>query len=205
MKDQLTESGAGKSILFARLVEGLLKLEGVVVLYFFFRNGAINTTAPLEMTASIISQLINFAGPTDRARLLGILKQVVHRGAPFADRGRNFKNMWRAFGDMLRGHSSRVLVLLDALDECSHPPSVSGGMLQAETGARFLVTGRPVVNHLLDDKPGVSTIKMQVGDDIRKFITEKVVKIKGLEHHAEDIIHTVNENSAGMFRLLVRI
>ena len=197
---QLTDPGAGKSVLSASIVDGLLKLEGVVVLYFFFRNGDTSTTAPSEMAASIISQLINSAGGTDRERLLRILKEVVHHGAPFADRGRNFKTLWKAFGDMLQVHSSRVIVLLDALDECSHPASVSGGVLQVEAGARFLVTGRPVVRDLLEDKPNVSTIKMNVGEDISKFITEKVAKIKSLEHHADAIIHTVNENSAGMFR-----
>jgi hypothetical protein len=202
MATQLTESGAGKSVLSARLVEGLQALEGVVVLYFFFRNGDTSTTAPLEMAVSITSQLINSAGPADRLKLLRILKQVVHHGAPFADRGRNFKNVWKAFGDMLQSYSgsSRVIVVLDALDECGLPPIISAGVLQLQSSARFLVTGRPIVRELFEDKPNVSTIEMDVGEDISKFITEQVAEIKGLDRHKEAIIQTVNENSAGMFR-----
>jgi hypothetical protein len=197
-------AGAGKSVLSANIVDEIRKLEpeGAVVLYFFFRNGDIKTTSSLEMAASITSQLINSIG-IDRVRALQILKATVQKGAPFADRGRNLKSMWKVFLGMIRCHPGKAIVLLDALDECSDPTSVARQVLLpaiAKAGVRFLVTGRPVVRDLFENQPNVSTIQMQVGDDISRFIKAQVEQIPGLKRHRNEIISTVNENSAGMFR-----
>ncbi|KAA8902942.1 hypothetical protein FN846DRAFT_954798 [Sphaerosporella brunnea] len=195
--------GAGKTVLSASLISDLTRRKGssIVVLYFFFRNGDVKTTEPVEMVASLISQLIRTTvTDPDRTRLLRIIKEVVHREASFEDRGRNLKNLWRAFGDMLQGYSSEVIVLLDALDECNNPPKISEYVLQKEVNARFLVTGRQHVSECFHGKHNVATIKMETMEDIKKFIIEKVAQLPKLNPHADEIIQTVNENAAGMFR-----
>jgi hypothetical protein len=200
----LRNAGAGKSVLSANIIDEIRKLEpeGAVVLYFFFRNGDIKTTSSLEMAASITSQLINSIG-IDRVRALQILKATVQKGAPFADRGRNLKSMWKVFLGMIRCHLGKVIVLLDALDECSDPASVARHVLLPaieEAGVRFLVTGRPVVRDLFEDQSNVTTIQMKVDDDISRYIKAQVEQIPGLKRHSDEIISTINENSAGMFR-----
>ncbi|KAF8245498.1 hypothetical protein K440DRAFT_520402, partial [Wilcoxina mikolae CBS 423.85] len=50
--------GAGKSVLSTNIIDELRKKKGVVLLYFYFRNGDVKTTSPLEMIASITTQLI---------------------------------------------------------------------------------------------------------------------------------------------------
>jgi hypothetical protein len=200
----LIESGAGKSVLSANMVGELQKIDGAIALYFFFRNGDVRTTSSLQMAASITAQLINAIPPgQDRDKVLEILKRAVENGAMYPDKGRNLKKIWTLFVDMLRVYPKRVVILLDGLDECSDPGSVSHHVLLPEiekVGASFMVTGRPVVHHLFGKEPNVSTIKMDVDDDISKFIREEVAKSPRLKSYAEEIISTVNENSAGMFR-----
>ncbi|KAF8540407.1 hypothetical protein BDD12DRAFT_833396 [Trichophaea hybrida] len=194
--------GAGKSVLSANIVDELRKLEDAVVLYFFFRNGDVKTTSSLEMAASITSQLLNSTG-VDRARALEVLKTTVHKGAAFSDRGRNLKGMWEVFLRMIQCHRGKIVVLLDALDECSDPTSVARHVLLPavkEADVRFLVTGRPVVRDLFEHQPNVSTVQMNVDDDISKYIKAQVEQIPGLKRHIDEIISTVNKNSAGMFR-----
>jgi hypothetical protein len=200
----LINSGAGKSVLSANMVDEIRKLESeeTAFLYFFFRNGDIKTTSSLEMAASITSQLINSIG-IDRMKGLQILKATVQKGAPFSDRGRNLKGMWDVFLGMIRCHPGKVIVLLDALDECSDPTNVARHVLLPaieEAGVRFLVTGRPVVRDLFEKQPNVSTVQMKVVDDISRYIKAQVEQIPGLKRHSDEIISTVNENSAGMFR-----
>ncbi|KAF8544344.1 hypothetical protein BDD12DRAFT_815972, partial [Trichophaea hybrida] len=46
-------TGAGKSVLSAYMVEETRNLGNFQVLYFFFRNGCLKTSMPLEMVASL--------------------------------------------------------------------------------------------------------------------------------------------------------
>jgi hypothetical protein len=123
----LIDSGAGKSVLSASIVGELQKIDGAIALYFFSRNGDVRTTSSLQMAASISAQLIHSISPgQDRNNALGILKRAVDNGAMYSDKGRNLKNIWTLFVDILRVYPKRVVVLLDGLDECSNPGSVHG-------------------------------------------------------------------------------
>jgi hypothetical protein len=204
IKQVLSDSGAGKSVLSASMVDELRKIDGAVALYFFFRNGDLRTTSSLQMAASLTAQLINSTehGP-HRTELLEVLKRAVENGFMYADRGRSLDKIWAVFLDMLRVYRSKVVILLDALDECSDPRSVAQCVLLSDVvnvGTRFLVTGRPIVRDLFEGKNNVSTIKMDVKDDISKFIEQEVAQLPNLKRHAQAIITTINDNSAGMFR-----
>ncbi|PVF93066.1 hypothetical protein CPB86DRAFT_133582 [Serendipita vermifera] len=195
--------GAGKSVLTTSLIDELRRQHEILTLYFFFRDGDSRTMSPLEMVASIIVQLIN--SKIDSERIMRILKLRVESSSYFTNQ-------------MLQGFPVPVIILLDALDECTDPSSVvqhlmaptidpsliADMMLMPSIGGaipvQFLLTGRPNVHDIFAPLPHVVTIDMDVNDDIRKFVNEKVADNESLRQHESQIIATIFENSQGMFR-----
>jgi hypothetical protein len=175
--------------------------------------------SPLEMIASIIAQLIN--SEIDKERLMRILKLRVQSSSYFTSKGtesRDLGKLGATLLEMLQGFPVPVVILLDALDECTDPGSVVRHLIEPannpssiapvmlmpnmgqEIHVRFLLTGRPNVHDVFGTLPYVSTIDMDVNDDIRKFINEKVADHESLRRHESQIVATVYENSQGMFR-----
>jgi hypothetical protein len=175
--------------------------------------------SPLEMVASIIAQLIN--SEIDKERLMRVLKLRVQSSSYFMSKvaePRDLEKLSATLLEMLRGFPVPVIILLDALDECSDPQFVTRHLLEPagnlasiahltmmpnmgeEIHVRFLLTGRPNVHDIFAPLSYVSTIDMDVNADIRKFVNEKVADNEGLRRHASEIIATIYENSQGMFR-----
>jgi hypothetical protein len=175
--------------------------------------------SPLEMVASIIAQLIN--SEIDKERLMRILKLRVQSSSYFTSKGtesRDLGKLCATLVEMLHGFPVPVIILLDALDECTDPASVVRHLLEPtknpssiahmmlmptigkEIHVRFLLTGRPNVHEVFASLPYVSTVDMEVNDDIRKFVNEKVADNESLRRHESQIVATIYENSQGMFR-----
>ncbi|PVF91343.1 hypothetical protein CPB86DRAFT_802887 [Serendipita vermifera] len=211
--------GAGKSVLATSLIDALREREDTLSVYFFFRDGDAQTMSPVEMVASIIAQLIN--SEIDKERLMCILKLRVQSSSYFTSKlneSRDFGQLSATLLEMLRGFPIPVIILLDALDECTDPssvvrhlldpaknlPSIAHMMLLLNLGeglqVQFLLTGRPNVHDIFASLPYVSTIDMEVNEDIRKFVNEKVAGNESLRRHESQIIATIYENSQGMFR-----
>ncbi|PVF92909.1 hypothetical protein CPB86DRAFT_877537 [Serendipita vermifera] len=211
--------GAGKSVLATSLIDELRRQDGLLTLYFFFRDGDSRATSPLEMVASIIAQLIN--SEIDKERLMRILKLRVQSSSYFTskvDESRDLGQLSATLLEMLRGFPMPVILLLDALDECTEPWSVVRHLLDPardlssiahmmllpslgeELQVQFLLTGRPNVHDIFASLPYVSTIDMEVNEDIRKFVNEQVAGNESLRRHESQIIATIYENSQGMFR-----
>jgi len=156
--------------------------------------------------ASLVAQLIDASSGSEKRRLMEILYLSCQPNVHFSktERPRDFKNLLSIFTQMLQGYPGRVIVLLDALDECTHSSLVSKFLQLRETyqpsDVRFFLTGRPVVGHLFRNIPGVATIEMNATADIALFITQKVEGNESLLPHRDRIIATVNKNSEGMFR-----
>jgi hypothetical protein len=171
------------------------------------------------MITSIIAQLIRTEMDTER--LMRILKLRVRSNSYFANEmneARDMGTLCATLIEMILGFPMPIVILLDALDECTDPSSVArhlleptmnlssiaGLMLMPTIGKKlnlkFVLTGRPNVHDTFAQLPYVSTIDMDVNDDIRKFVREKVADNEGLRRHASDIIATIYENSQGMFR-----
>jgi hypothetical protein len=205
--------------LATNLIDELRKHDDILTLYFFFRDGDVQTMSPLEMIASIMAQLIN--SKIDKERLMRLLKLRIEFSSHFTNKAtesREFGRLCATFLEMLRGFPTPVIVLLDALDECSDPAAVARHLLEPagnlasiasmmmmpnigeETHIRFLLTGRPNVHDFFAPLPYVSTIDMDVNADIRKFVNEKVADNEGLRRHESEIVATIYENSQGMFR-----
>jgi len=186
----------------------VLELQKIndVVLYYFFRDDDAATTSASEMMASLVAQLIDASSGSEKRRLMEILRSSCQSNVLFSKtkRPRDFENLREIVTQMLQGYPGRIIILLDALDECTHSSLVSNFLQLREThqpsDVRFFLTGRPVVGHLFRTIPGVATIEMNATADIALFITQKVEGNKSLLHHRDRIIATVNENSEGMFR-----
>ncbi|PVF93059.1 hypothetical protein CPB86DRAFT_801526 [Serendipita vermifera] len=210
--------GAGKSVLATSLIDELRGKEDSLNLYFFFRDGDARTMSPVEMVASIIAQLIK--SEIDKERLMRILKLRVQSGSYFTstlNESRDLGELSATLLEMLSGFPVPVIILLDALDECTDPSSVVHRLLDpakdpssiahmmllpslGELHVQFLLTGRPNVHDIFAPLPYVSTIDMEVNEDIRKFVNEKVAGNESLRRHENQIIATIYENSQGMFR-----
>jgi hypothetical protein len=206
-------------VLATSLIDELRGHDDLLTIYFFFRGGDAWTMSPLEMVASIIAQLIKTEMDTER--LMRILKLRVRSTSCFTngpDEARDMEALCATLIEMVQGFPVPIVILLDALDECTDPSSVVRYLLGPtlnsssiadlmlmptigeEIHVRFLLTGRPHVHDTFAHLPYMSTIDMDVNDDIRKFVHEQVANNKGLRRHASDIIATINENSQGMFR-----
>jgi hypothetical protein len=205
--------------LATNLIDELRRHDDFLTLYFFFRDGDSQTTSPLEMVASIIAQLID--SKIDKERLMRLLKLRVESSSNFTNKvaePRDFEKLSATLLEMLRGFPTQVIILLDALDECSDPQLVARHLLEPagnlasiahlmlmpnigeDIHVRFLLTGRPNVHDIFASLSYVSTIDMDVNADIRKFVNEKVADNEGLRRHESEIVATIYENSQGMFR-----
>ncbi|RPA85751.1 hypothetical protein BJ508DRAFT_167141 [Ascobolus immersus RN42] len=217
--------GAGKSVLASEIVRRL-ELErdrGTLTVYFFFRETEISLRTPVEMLASIISQLLKSGCDTERC--YDILKQHLIDSSFFArskEKRRTADNLMMCLLEMLRGFPKRVNLVLDALDECDEPRKIAEFVeLRNNYGAfsrkarvpsiiygnsaRILLTGRPVyvVKQSfvsLEEANVLSVIQMDVGDDIKKLIEDTVKDRPELKHVKDMIVQTIHENSDGMFR-----
>jgi hypothetical protein len=175
--------------------------------------------SPSEMVASIIAQLIRTEMDTER--LMRILKLRVRSTSYFTNEmneARDMETLCATLIEMVQGFPMPITILLDALDECTDPSSVAQHLLEPtmnpssiadlmlmptigeELHVKFVMTGRPNVHDIFAQLSYVSTIDMDVNDDIRKFVNEKVADNEGLRRHASQIIATIYENSQGMFR-----
>jgi hypothetical protein len=171
------------------------------------------------MVASVIAQLIKTE--IDTERLMRILKLRVRSNSYFANEmndARDMEMLSATLIEMVQGFPVPIIILLDGLDECTDPciivrcllepsrspSSIADAMLMPSVGEKvrlqFLLTGRPNVHDTFATLPYVSIIDMDVNEDIRKFVNEKVADNESLRRHESQIVATIYENSQGMFR-----
>ncbi|RPA82521.1 hypothetical protein BJ508DRAFT_89387 [Ascobolus immersus RN42] len=221
--------GAGKSVLATALIDHLKsKRDGSRVLYFFFSAGDQLRINPVDMLASLIAQLIKGApGDKEVVQMKQILRERVEESSSFAlshasGEGREFEKLCDLFLDMARNSTSRVNLVLDALDECSTPnlvaefvdkvtrsysaqpqlDQVNCGSNMGVTSARIriVLTGRPDVIQIHFALPSFSNISMDVDEDIGAFVEDRVTRNKALCAHKEKIKDAIFRNATGMFR-----
>ncbi|RPA76424.1 hypothetical protein BJ508DRAFT_8549 [Ascobolus immersus RN42] len=211
--------GSGKSVLAASVVQDLRqaidKLDDVILLYHFFWVDDKPTTSPLAMVSSLISQLLLKSKPDMKASLMEILKQAILEASHFkggqlseeAELLQRYKSLLNILAEYAR--VGRILILLDGLDECSHPTLLAKRLfgqpadsLNSEyySHVRLLLTGRPVVADLFSNIPGFKLIDMESRDDIKTMVTFKVKENPALQQIESKILGKILETSDGMFR-----
>lgn len=178
------------------------KLDGVQVLYFFFKNGDPKTSTTAEMIASIVDQLVmsTIASREVKERLIEVLKNG--HNTDNSSTFRSVPKLWELFTNMLHAVPFKVIVLIDALDECIDYSLVTNHVAAAVSSARFLVTSRPEdqISVELENAPGLSVVEMDVKSDIRDFIANEITDDQLLQQFKEPIISSVGQNADGMFR-----
>ncbi|RPA82399.1 hypothetical protein BJ508DRAFT_414222 [Ascobolus immersus RN42] len=210
--------GAGKSVIAASIVHDLRMQEetdeGAIPLFYFFRDSIKTTKTPVAAVSSLISQLLRNAGP-DARKFMEILKEIIRKSSYFkggevADS--SLRTRYRALLRMLMLSRRRVLILLDALDECSSASEFAkcwfGNSQNKDfkisskecSHVRMLLTGRPVVSEHFAELSGFKEIKMSVCDDIKRFVKVEVGKNPRLKGTEDQIIKKVYKSSDGMFR-----
>jgi len=105
--------------------------------------------------------------------------------------------------------TGRILVILDALDECLTDRSIFLKLLISLAAEelkklRFFATSRKEqdISEIFDKSPDVSSLWMSVEGDIKKFVIRSVNELPRLKaiDCKDTIIQDVTKNSAGMFQ-----
>ncbi|RPA84009.1 hypothetical protein BJ508DRAFT_46738 [Ascobolus immersus RN42] len=221
--------GAGKSVLTRAIVEHLEESEETLILHFFFRYDDTSRKRPVDMIASLIAQLLNNENlvAKEESALMPVLKVEVQKAEIFAEshakkEERSFQKLCGIFFEMVQKLEarSRVLIVVDAVDECDDKDQITEfvEMVAAET-KRFektfeafefeclpsrlgiLLTARPDTSPKISGFAFITTIKMDVDSEIRRYVEHEVAHSARFQPHQKELIITrVLENSNGMFR-----
>jgi hypothetical protein len=178
--------------------------------------------SPSEMVTSIIAQLIKTEMDTER--LVRILK-LRFQSKPYFTNGmnevRDMRTLCATLIEMVQGFPMPIVILLDGLDQCTdpssivrhlleptmHPASIADMMSMPTTGeqvhVKFVLIGRPNVHDIFTQLPYMSTIDMDVHNDIHKFVNQKVTDNEDLRRHAPRMIATMYRTLKECFDILV--
>lgn len=151
------------------------------------------------MIASLIDQLV--MSKIDHIRLINILK--CGRSDDNTEHCRSLGKLWAMLLEILRGFPVKVLVLLDALDECADRQDLADRLAAStKAGARFIITSRPEqdIAEMFVTISDVASIEMEVEEDIRKYVMNEVTTCLQLQPFQKQIISKIPANSRGMFR-----
>jgi len=198
-------TGAGKSVLLSSMIETARLYSSIKhrVLHFFCKDGNPATSTAAAIIANLIDQLVELKP------LFTILNTARQKNAK-STHCTDFATLWKIFLDMVRQFPARIIVFVDALDECTAQRShfldalVS---LPAEVDVRFCVTSRnyPDIQKAFAECLDIRTAEMTPEDDITRYLEDSVDKHEELHSHREEILEKVPRCGAGMFCYAVLI
>ena len=207
--------GAGKSVLSSFAIMQLRKHPRIElrVLHFFCKDGSPETSTALAIASSLIDQLIGH----DQLRALFEILKSAHRKHAKSDKCADFDTLWNIFVAMAKNFPTRIIVVVDALDECNVDRErfldkiVSQEMGDMDGKLKFFMTSRNdhEINGKLENHNGTVRLEMNVEEDIKAFVIRQLPELYRLqgalrrsnESNLEDrIIHGVPQYADGMFR-----
>ena len=210
--------GAGKSVLSSFAVAHLRKHPRIElrVLHFFCKDGSPETSTALAIASSLIDQLI-WDGKL--SALAEILKSA-HQDHAKSDKCTDFDTLWNIFAAMAKNFPTRIIVVVDALDECNVDRELfldkvaSQEMKDMHGKLRFFMTSRSdhEINGKLENHDGTVQLEMNVEEDIKAFVYRRLAKLQRLQGALrrskesdleERIIQRVPQYAGGMFRYAV--
>ena len=158
--------GAGKSVLSSFAITQLRKHPSIElrVLHFFCKDGSPETSTALAIASSLIDQLI---GHGQLSSLFEVLKSA-HREHAKSDKCTDFGILWNIFVAMAKNFPTRIIVVVDALDECNVDRErfldkiISQEMEDMDGKLRFFMTSRNDhdINKKLGNHDGTMQIEM---------------------------------------------
>jgi hypothetical protein len=155
--------------------------------------------------SNLIDQLI---GQNPLKSLFRILNKARNMHAK-SNKCTDFETLWDIFVDMASAFPTRIMIVVDALDECQTDRSALMDRILSsdeETGGnvRFFLTSRRERD--IYDKftchSNIIPCVMSVDADIKEFVVQRVEEFQHLQesHLKQRIIDEVPKKSAGMFR-----
>jgi hypothetical protein len=178
------------------------------VLYFFFKHYDADKGSPLAAVRALTHQLLHLRISGSEHAFLDQLAELMDRGGQA--RATNFRALW----DEFCRHVSRlppVIVILDALDECSAAAQLLPGLLSLarDGAARILVTSRREadLDAALKDMPSLHMGVEEVREDIRLYTEHTILHSAKLSDARvrSRIVRMLNARSKGMFLWVVLV
>jgi hypothetical protein len=175
------------------------------VLCFFCKDNSEDTSTGAAIMSNLIDQLI---GRNTLKPLLRILKKA-HRENAKSPKCTNFKLLWEIFAAMARELPTRVVVVVDALDECRKDRSafldrVLSSNEEMKRKVQFFLTSRHEhdISQRFNGHHEIVQCGMSVGDGIKEFVVQRVQELDRLQLSGlrDQIIDEVPGRAAGMFR-----
>ena len=207
--------GAGKSVLSSFAITQLRKHPRIElrVLHFFCKDSSPETSTAIAIASSLIDQLIG----RDRLSALFETLKAAHEEHAKSDKCTDFSILWDIFVAMAKDFPTRIVVVVDALDECNVDRErfleklISQEMDDMDGKLRFFMTSRNDhdINKILENHSGTMRLEMSVGEDIKGFVRRRLPELSRLQGVLgrsdqsvlkERIIQDVPQYADGMFR-----
>jgi len=207
MLTYLATVGSGKSVLSSFVITQTQDhpVTDLRVLFFFCKDSSQETSTAAAIASNLIDQLI---GQNPLKSLFKILNnaRIIHAKS---DKCTDFETLWDIFVSMARKFPTRIMVVVDALDECQTDRSALMDRILSsneETGGniRFFLTSRweRDIYDKFTSHNNIIPCLMSVDADIEKFVVQRVEEFQHLQesHLKRRITNEVPKKSAGMFR-----
>ena len=182
-------------------------------MHFFCKDGSPETSTALAIASSLIDQLI---GHCQLSAFFEILKSA-HREHAKSDKCTDFGILWNIFIALAKNFPTRIIVVVDALDECNVDRErfldkiVSREVDDMNGKLRFFMTSRNdhEIRKKLENHNGTVWLEMNVEEDIKAFVIRRLPELNRLQDMLrlpngsslkERIIQGVPRYADGMFR-----
>ena len=173
------------------------------VLFFFCKDASPETSTAAAIVANLIDQLVT---QTELESLLSILSKEREKHATSAH-CTDFGILWKLFLCMVHEFPSRVIIFVDALDECSEKErsAFMRALVSLPDNACLCVTSRglPDIERVFKDQEyqgKILKLEMQSQEDIRVFLKESINKNQKFHRYREMVMEKVSHHACGMFR-----
>ena len=175
-------------------------------MFFFCKNASPETSTAAAIVANLIDQLVT---QTELESLLSILSKGREKHAT-STRCTDFGILWKLFLCMVHEFPSRIIIFVDALDECSEKErsAFMGALASLPDNVCLCVTSRglPDIERTFKDQEHqgrVLRLEMQSRKDIRMFLKESIDRNQKLHRYRKMVMEKVSRHAHGMFRYAV--
>jgi len=206
-------SGAGKSVLSSFVVTELRKYPKTEhqVLHFFCKERDPNASTAAAIVCNLIDQLIEH---NPLCPLFEILNKANARYAK-SDKCTDFKTLWNIFAAMVKVFPTRIVAVVDALDECMTDRGLFLDKITSDVDmdgkVSFFLTSRGVqdIRKKLGEHSNIVSCAMSVDEDVKEFVVQQLPKLDRFQKWLVDsgrhnmqawMIKEVPKLSGGMFR-----
>jgi len=180
-------------------------------LHFFCKERDPSASTAAAIACNLIDQLI------EHNRLCPLFEVLNEANARYAKSSKctDFKTLWNIFAAMVKVFPTRIVAVVDALDECMTDRGLFLDQITSDVDmdrkVSFFLTSRDEqdIREKLVGHSNIASCAMSVDEDIKEFVVQQLPKLNrfqkwladsGRHDFQERIIQEVPKLSAGMFR-----